>query len=431
MKKSFNTFLVLWVGQFVSLLGSGLTVFALGVYTFEQTGQASSYAWLLLCFFLPPFLLKPIGGVLADRYDRRLLMLWSDLGATLGLLFVFLQFLDGDASLWQILLGVTISSCFSAFQEPAYKASVTDLIPADEYQKASGLVQLAGVAQYLVSPFLAALILEKMSIEYIFFIDISTFVCSVLAIAFVKNLLPAQRETSTKRLGFWVELVDGLQVIKKQRGIFLLTGLITLVMFFVGVLQTLYAPLLLSLTTQHTLGVSQSLSASGMLIGSLGISLVGSRVTKVRSLAVGLLGCGVFFAGMGISTSIPMITLMGFLFFATLPLVNTSIEVLIRTTIHNKEQGRAWANISTITFSGSIVAFILSGVLADQLFNPWLRQGGALSQSIGLLIGVGEGRGIGLMLILSGLMIVLLGTLAWRSRQLLALESGSNVIKRI
>jgi MFS family permease len=89
-------FLLIWFGQFISMIGSGLTSFALGVYVYQQTHSASSYTLILLCVFLPPFLLKPFGGILADRYDRRLMMLIGDLGATLGLLFIFFMMLKSN-----------------------------------------------------------------------------------------------------------------------------------------------------------------------------------------------------------------------------------------------------------------------------------------------------------------------------------------------
>ena len=140
------------------MIGSGLTIFALGVFVYQQTHAVSSYTFILFCVFLPPFILRPFGGILADRYDRRLMMLIGDLGATLGLLFIFFIMLRGNIQLWQIYLGIVINSTFSAFQEPTYKASVTDFIPKDQYAKASGLMQLAGSAQHLISPFIAGIL---------------------------------------------------------------------------------------------------------------------------------------------------------------------------------------------------------------------------------------------------------------------------------
>lgn len=158
-KSSFPKFLLLWAGELISAVGSGLTSFGLGVYVFRQTGSAGSMALVTLLAFLPTLLLSVPAGVLADRYDRRLLMMAGDGCSALGILYILLCMLWGEATLWQICLGVFVSSSFSALLEPSYRATVTDLLTREEYSKASGLVGLAGSARYLISPVLAGVLL--------------------------------------------------------------------------------------------------------------------------------------------------------------------------------------------------------------------------------------------------------------------------------
>src|SRR6056297_2341948 len=101
-KDLYPKFLFIWFGQFISIIGTGLTIFALGIYVYQLTGTASSYVFILMCAFLPPILLKPYGGILADRHDRRIMMVLGDLGSTLGLLFIFFMMLKGNIELWQV-----------------------------------------------------------------------------------------------------------------------------------------------------------------------------------------------------------------------------------------------------------------------------------------------------------------------------------------
>ena len=117
--------MLLWSGDFVSAIGSGLTSFGLGVYIFQQTGKASQMALVTLLAFLPSLLLGPVAGVLADRHDRRLLMVLGDSLSAVGLLFILVSLMQGEARLWQICVGVTISSVFASLLEPAYKATIT------------------------------------------------------------------------------------------------------------------------------------------------------------------------------------------------------------------------------------------------------------------------------------------------------------------
>jgi len=413
----YSKFLLIWFGEFISMIGSGLTIFSLGVYVYQQTHSVSSYTFILLCVFIPPFILRPFGGILADRHDRRLMMLIGDLGATLGLLFILFMMLRGHIQLWQIYLGIAISSTFSAFQEPAYKALVTDFIPKDQYAKASGLMQLAGSAQYLISPFLAGILLTLIDIKFIFTIDISTFLmASVIIIWTRKNSGKTIVKIKQPKKSFISDLKEGIQEYSKNKGVVHLVVTTMIVLFFVGLLQALILPMILSLTNAKTAGITQSICASGMLVGSLFIGLFGSKSKHVKVLSISLFLAGLFFANFGLSTSIVFITLAGFMFFATLPFVNTSIEVLIRKNIDNKKQGRVWSIISTITYLGSIVAFMVAGFLADKVFNPLLEVNGKLAGTVGSIIGIGEGRGIGLMLVVSGIIISFISLLIFRNK---------------
>ncbi len=413
----YSKFLLIWFGQFISIIGTGLTIFSLGIYVYQQTNLASSYVLILMCVFLPPFLLKPFGGILADRYDRRVMMVVGDLGATIGLIFIFIMMLKGDIQLWHIYLGIAVSAVFSAFQDPAYKALVTDLLPEEQYAKASGLMQLASSAQYLISPFLAGILLSVINIRYIFLIDISTLLIASSIVIWIRHYLGKTAVTNRKQ-SFAADLREGIKAFSQNKGVVNLVLTTTLVLFFVGLLQALIIPMLLSLTTAKAVGISQSVCASGMIFGSLFIGLFGGKNNLVKTLSISLLLSGMFFANLGLSTNIIYITMAGFMFFATLPFINTSIEVMIRTNIDSRKQGRVWSIISMITYLGSIIAFAVAGFLADKVFNPLLESGGLLADTAGTIIGTGEGRGIALLFVISGLALSMTASLIWRDNEI-------------
>ena len=112
--KNFNRFLLLWSGELVSAIGGGLTSFGLGVYIFQQTGSAADMALVTLLAFLPTLILSVPAGVLADRYDRRLLMMLGDGCSALGILYILFCMQRGGASLTEICIGVTVSAVFSS-----------------------------------------------------------------------------------------------------------------------------------------------------------------------------------------------------------------------------------------------------------------------------------------------------------------------------
>ena len=422
--KSFGRFMVLWAGDFYANIASGLTAFALGIYMFELTGTATSVALTILFAFLPAMLLNPLAGVLADRFDRRLLMIIGDGCSALGLVYILLCIMTGHVSEWQVYLGVGISSVFIALLEPAYKATITDLLTKEQFAKASGLVQLAGSSKYLLSPFIAGFLLTITDIRTILIIDISTIAVTVPITMFIKKRL-AYAQSERDEQGFFKDFADGWLVISSNKGLLLMILIISAATFYVGFLQTLFTPLLLTITDAKTLGIAESISAAGMLISSLILGVFTITRKYVNQLVIGLMFAGLFIAMFGFTTNVFIITLSGFLFFASLPFINTSADVLIRANIPNDKQGRAWGLIGILSQFGYVIAYAVSGVLADQVFNPMLSENGALASSIGRIIGSGAGRGIGFMLIISGVLLVVSAAIAGRIRSIRALERGT------
>lgn len=419
--KSFEKFLIIWLGEFISSVGSGLTAFALGVYVYQTTQSATYVSLVTLCAFLPTILLSPIGGVLADRFDRRLMMIIGDSCSALGLIYILTIMLIGDIKIWQICIGVMFSAIFCSLMEPAYKATITDLLTEEEFAKASGLVQLASSSKYLLSPIIAGFLLVFTNVKTILIIDICTFFVTVFSIAMVRISLKTQ-QVKREYPHFIKDLKEGWNSIISIKGILLLTILLTIVTFYMGFLQTLFTPMVLPLADTKNLGMIVSISAVGMLLGSLFIGIFNIKKNYTNVLAVGLGFAGIFFSLIGLTTNVYFITGAGFLFFSTLPFINTSADVLIRKNIVNEAQGRAWGIIGVISQLGYVVAYALAGILADNIFNPLLLDNGLLAPTIGKVIGTGQGRGIGLLFIISGIFIVILSLVILKVKSIRMLE---------
>lgn len=407
--KSFYQFLILWIGEFISSIGSGLSSFALGVYLFKTTRSVSAVSITTLFAFLPTILLNPLGGVLTDRFDRRLMMIFGDSFSALGLIFMLLCLKAGSLQPWQIYIGVSISAIFIALLEPAYKATITDMLSREDYVKANGMIQLAASSKYLISPFIGGFLLTVTSIDVILIIDISTFAVTVLAVALIRKLLPRSKK-QPKKLRLLQNMKEGWRAITGNRGVLMIIALISVATFYLGFLQILISPMLLSFTSTEVLGSIESLSAIGMLVGSIIIGIIHIK-SYVRTLSVGFCLAGVFITLLGVSTNLLIITISGFLFFSALPFINSSADVMIRCRIPNELQGRAWGLISILSQLGYVLAYALSGLMADYIFNPMFLDKGLLYNTIGKLIGTGPGRGIGFMLILSGIFVIILGAL--------------------
>lgn len=362
-KNYFSKFMLLWSGELLSAVGSGLTSFGLGVYVFRKTGSAGSMALVTLLAFLPTLLLSVPAGVLADRYDRRLLMMLGDGCSALGILYILLCMMRGEAELWQICLGVFVSSAFSALLEPSYRATVTDLLTKEEYSKASGLVSLASSARYLISPALAGALLTISDIKLLLLIDICTFFPTVLAAAFVRKGIAAKEMEG--RPPFGQSLRQGWGAITGSRGILILVAVSSAMTCFMGCFQILAQPLILDFADSATLGIGETVCACGMLVSALFLGVRGIRRGYVKILSASLFFAGIMMVGFGVWESMVPICLFGFLFFATLPVANNCLDYLVRANIPNTLQGRAWGVIGFLSQLGYVAAYAGAGAAAD------------------------------------------------------------------
>lgn len=415
-------FLMLWCGELISSIGSGMTAFALSVYVYQTTGSATYVSLVTLLAYLPTVLLSPLAGVLADRYDRRLLMIIGDLFSGLGLAYVLWNIQAGSDSMLPIFIGVTFNAVFVALLEPSFKATITELLTEEEYARASGMVQIAGNAKFLISPALAGILLAVADIRLILLLDIGTFLITVTTVAIVRKSVGKAVKKEKQSIGREMKL--GFAEINKNKGIRTLVILMAFVCFFVGILQTLTSPMVLAVSDAGTVGVMESICAVGMLLGSVFIGIVGIKKNYSTVLCVAGIFSGIFIALAGVNKSIFVTGAGVFLFFLVLPFMNTSADVLIRKNIPNEIQGRVWGIISLLSQTGTVLAYALSGVLADYVFEPLLSDNGILADSIGVLIGTGTGRGIGFMLVLSGICIIPAAFAIGRSQNIRSLQQS-------
>ncbi len=399
---SFQLFLILSLGQFISQIGSGLSAFGLSVFLFQKTASTNSVAMLILAAFLPNFLLAPIAGILADRYDRRLLMIIADSLSISGLLYILFMLKTAQFSVFKICLAIAVSSTFASLLEPAYKATISDLLTKEEYTKASGIVQLAGAARFLISPLIAGFLLNIWDINVFIFIDISTFIVTVISTFFVKQNIKTSKNIDND-FSLLRDFKLGLREFSRNRAVVTLVLLITILTFFVGFIQVLFNPLLLSFNDAAVAGVIQSIAAMGMLISAIIIGVKEMKRNKFNTLVIALIICSLSFAAIGLRENNIMICLLGFIFFSTIPIINAILDYLIRSNIANNIQGRVWGLIGLISQLGYILAYLSAGYFADGLFQK-ISNSYSDSKLLTILLGNGNARHIGLLIISSGLL---------------------------
>jgi len=408
MKSNINLrkFILLWAGEMISSIGGGLTSFGLGVYIFQQTGSAASMALVTLLGFLPTLLLSVPAGALADRYDRRLLMMIGDGCSALGIVFILLCMLGGGASLAQICVGVLISAVFSALLEPAFRATITDLLTKEEFSRASGLVSLAGSARYLLSPILAGFLLAVSDVKLLLVIDICTFFLTVVSAAAVRKSIG--KKAAKAQEGFLISIREGWRILRSKKGVLILVMVSSAITLFMGMFQILAEPLVLSFSDAQTLGAAETICACGMLVSGLILGVRGIKRNYAGILSISLMLAGLCMIGFGLLENIYPICLFGFLFFAALPFANNCLDYLVRTHIPDEAQGRGWGLIGFLSQMGYVVAYAVSGVAADAL-GQWT--------------GLGVGRGAAIVIQAAGGLMAVIAAGMLGIRSIRALES--------
>jgi MFS family permease len=405
---NYGKFLLLFAGEFISVIGGGLTSFGLGLYIFQQTGSASHMALLSLLGFLPGLILRVPAGVLADRYDRRLLMMIGDGLSGLGVLFILLCMLSGNCQLWQIYVGTTISSVFSALLEPSFTATITDLLTKEQYSKANGLMSLAGSSRYLFAPVIAGFLLAVADIKLILIIDICTFFITIVVAAVVRRSIKSNAGKVSEP--FFASMKEGWKAISGKRGMMVLIVTTSVICLFMGVFQVLGESFVLAFADAKTLGIVETIAASGMLVTSIILGFKGIKKNYQRTLGIGLAVAGVGMTMFALTQNVYIICIFGFIFFAALPFANNSLDYLIRANIPSELQGRAWGFAGFISQLGYVIAYALCGVVADVIGNA---------------TGKGVGAGSSITIIGSGVCLVVVALLMSGFRQIKALEASA------
>lgn len=421
----FRGFGVICIGQFVSLIGTGLTSFALGVWVYQMTGSVTSFALIALCSSLPGILLSPLAGALVDRMDRRLVMILSDSAAGVATFSIALLLYFGLLEIWHIYLATAINSAANAFQWPAYSAATTLLVPKQHLGRASGLVQLSEAISRIVSPAAAGLLIAIIQISGVLLLDLATFLFAVSTLLLVRIPKPPASKAgqsaaaeAAEKSSLLAESKFGWTYIRERPGLTQLLFYFSLSNLFISLGMVLFTPLILSFNSAAVLGSTLAIASSGMLVGSLLMSVWGGTKKRIHGMLAFSTLLAVSMILTGLRPSIPLIAVALFLFNFTLPFINGASQAIWQSKVEPRLQGRVFAVRHMFARATFPVAQLAAGPLADKIFEPMFVNESALSQ----LFGTGAGRGIGFLISLQGGLFLIVTLLAIASRRLTLLE---------
>ena len=405
---SMRPFLILWSSQAISTLGSAMTSFALIIWVYDHEGTATSIALLSFFSFLPSVLFAFVAGALADRWNKKRIMLISDLVAAMGTVTVFVLYGTDQLQIWHLYLVNLVISFMNAFQSPAAYVATSLLVPEDQYVRAGGLQSLSDSLVAILTPALAAAILAFGGLKTVLIVDLSTFAVAFSTLLFFIHLPPVTRQADPAERTFLQSCTEGLRFLMENR------GLLHLILYFfvINLLAYFgsYGPMLPAMVLSRTggdqaaLGVVTSAVGIGTLAGSVLVTLVKPARNRLR---VAFVACAISFVLcdplMGIGRTVPVWILAALAGNLPLPFVGANLTTVMRTNVPLEMQGRVLSTRNTLQFAAIPASLLLAGVLADHVFEPFMGTASPLQGLCASLVGTGKGSGIALMILLCGL----------------------------
>ncbi|MFZ6026133.1 MAG: MFS transporter [Chloroflexota bacterium] len=401
-----TNFVAVWAGQMVSVFGSNLSSFALGVWLYQHTGSASNFALVALCTVLPQVLLSPLAGVWVDRHNRRWTMALADSGAAFCTLCLALLFVTGNIRVWHIFLAALLSSACSSLQVPAYMAIVASTTAHSQLGRANGLLQFGRALADILAPSVAGLLVVAVQIPGVLLIDLLTFCFAVSTLALTRfpgaEEAPAQRELAKAP---WQQvLLAGWDALRTNSSLFTLLRYQALFAFLWSLFGVLVTPMLLGFSNPEGLGMTLTVAGLGLLTGGLIMTAWGGPRRRLPGLLFFELLSAFAFCLMGLRPNLILVAGAAFLAHWTLAFVSSLSEAIWQGRVPQDVQGRIFALKQTVVQAATLCAYLMAGMLADRILEPSLHAGGPLAGSLGAWFGVGPGRGIALLFFGIGLL---------------------------
>ena len=402
-----RAFVIVWFGQLISLFGTALSRFALTIWAWELTGEATALALVGLFSFAPAVLLSPIAGALVDRWNRKFVMMISDLAAGMSTIVVFILFSTDSLEIWHLYVAGAFSSTFEAFQFPAYSAAISMMLPKEQYARANAMLSMAQSASQIFAPALAATLLALIGVGGVLLIDIVTFTVAVSALAFV--FIPQPTETAEGKAGrgnLLTESIYGFKYIWARPSLLGLQMMFFMLNLFSTIVFILLAPMILSRTDNNELilGTVQSIGAIGGLLGGLAISIGGGPKRLAHGVLGGMIVVGLFGnVPLGLGRGIVVWSIASFITFFAIQVLNASNQAIWQAKVAPDVQGRVFATRRLIAQITAPVGMFIAGPLADRVFEPAMTSDGLLADMFGGLVGTEAGSGIALIIIFAGI----------------------------
>ncbi|WP_412538001.1 amino acid adenylation domain-containing protein [Longispora sp. K20-0274] len=407
-------FLAVASGQLVSATGSALTAFAVPIWLYTKTGSVAQLGLLWAVSLICGVLTLPVAGALIDRIDRRRVMMAASCAAGAVQLTLAALLWSGQTALWPLYVLLSLSSAAGAFQRIGFQAAVPQLVPKRYLGHATGLAQLSNGFAVLLMPVIAAGLFAAIGLVGILVIDVASYVVAIgvlLVVRFPDTLGWRPRER------LLAAIAGGLRYSWNHPGFRTMLAYFAVANIFLAPALVLLPPLVLSFGGPGQVAEAVLAEALGAVAGGIAMALWGGpRRRRMLGVLVGNVGIATGCLVTGLRPAVAVVAAGVFTMAAAMTVSQGIYVTIVQTKVPQRFHGRVFALNQTIAWSTLPIGFAVLAPLAVRLLGPTLLPGGSLADSVGTVLGVGPGRGIGLTYVVFALVMALITLIASRLR---------------
>ncbi len=416
-----KTFLTVWIGQLISIIGSGMTNFAVTIWAWKITNQATPLSLIIFSTAISEVIAASFAGIVVDRWNRKYIMIMGDLMAGVSTIVIFVLFSTDNLQIWHLYLTAFINGFFSYFQRLAFSTSISLIVKEKDYMAASAINGTKGAGGHILAPALGGVLYHIIGLKGILVVDFCTFIIAISTILFIHLPQPKQERTNYKKHGIiWKELTFGFSYIYKNKNLLWMAFFLILFVLFLSINLAILAPMILARSgNQETILANiQTAFGLGGLTSAVVINIWGGPKKRIH----GFLG-GIIFQFMGLIMMCLVQNLWQWFviafssgFVAIFP--PSSNQAIWLSKVEKEIQGKVFATRFLMTQIAASFGAIISGPLADKFFEPAMENGGSLAGIFGGIFGTGPGAGMALQLSIVSLLAIIIILFGYRVKSL-------------
>jgi len=422
--REMKTFLLLWLTQSFSALGSAMTAYALVIWSYGQQGSALMTALLMVCSYTPYVLCSVFAGALSDRWNKKRTMLACDTIAAAVTLAVLLLLRSGELRIWHLYVLNAINGLMNTVQQPASEVAVTAVLPRKFYQKVGGLRYLSNSVNTILTPIIATAVMGLLGMEAVIAFDLLSFGAAFVCLLFFIRIPAPKEDPAAKKESLTASAMGGLRWLKENPGIFHLILFLASVNLVASLYNAAFPAMMLSRSGagEAAMGTVNAVIGIGTLAGSLLASLLKAPKNRIRVIyGTMLFSLTVENLLLAFGRTTAVWCIGGFLGWIVVPVMSANLDAILRLSVPEEIQGRVYSARNTFQFFTIPLGYFLGGIAVDRLFEPLM----AAQPDHSLLVswfGSGKGSGAAMFFAVLALLGALVCILSRGNRHVRALE---------